>query len=1200
MKLKIREILNKVLFFSKLQETLVKLKITEEVKYLSIPVNTDVFVNDAFNFNTPIIKNIRPIDGIVGTTITITGTHLTGTSSVTVGGVAATSFTVVSSTSVTAVTPAGSAGVKNVVLTTLGGTATSTNAFTYVGVPTISSINPNTGILAGGTSFTITGTNLSNTSSVTVGGAAATSVTVVSATSVTAVTPSGSAGLQTITLTTPGGTATASNAFTYTNISLFPTIISVTPTSGVAAGGTSFTITGTNLNGTTNVTVGGNQATNIVIVSPTSVTAVTPSGSAGSQTITLTTNIETATSANAFTYIGAPTISAISPTFGIAAGGTSFTITGTNLSNTSSVTVGGVAATSVTVVSASSVTAVTPSGTDVKDVALTTPGGTATASSAFTYFGVPTISAISPISGILAGGTSFTITGTNLTGTSSVTVGGVAATSVTVVSSTSVTAVTPSGTAGVKSVVLITPGGTATASSAFTYFDVPTIVSINPNTGILAGGTSFTITGTNLTGTSSVTVGGVAATSVTVVSVTSVTAVTPAGTAGVKTVVLITPGGTATASSVFTYIDTPVPTISSMSPTSGIAAGGTLFTITGTNLTGTSGVTIGDAAATSVTVVSSTSVTGVTPSTTAGVKSVALTTPGGSATSSNIFTYKPNLIFYDGGTGDYPWDSKYSNMSGSGRKNVSALDNIGAKRMPFFGCSDPGWLARETPAFPSGATFYKNKIGWTSFSLPSQSLRGASGYNTSGFDYISKWEVDGIIESLKLQGITTSSNDHIYFNWTEDDRDFPLFDGMTGPSDNIHIRDLGAISGACCAEISGSVFSNDCPDPTKCTETCKIPMPRAIIAESNNMSTAKTEKENYRDLSKMMGKLFSANLATGTDGVTFFGLKHYFPNSKFGIYNWPIWGYYMADGNNTLAATAQQILNVMNIAADAFISMTETIDVIDMLMPSIYSTLNNPTWNAVRSKQTVDFCNIINNKLAASGKSKKLIIPFTSSFYNTISTGGPYNNKIYGNSFDQTYIPPFTILTNNDAKLEQIDPIVNAGADGATNWIGSHYRAIQTSGRDTTSNSTSDPQYEDTTPQSSWQRWPIFSGPGGTPGTGESLPGYGSVNQWSDKSMLRQSVSAHLNYTNGVCMGITGNRWWWKETPGSAQQSFTPAEWKLAGGLSFNHAIPKGWNKTDFIPGATSTAETFRIAEAVYLDSIQRFITVYLNKAANP
>jgi IPT/TIG domain len=385
MKLKIRELLNKVLFFSKPQENIIKLKIIEEAKYLSIPLNTDVFVNDAFNFNTPIIKNIRPIDGIGGTTITITGTHLTGTSSVTIGGIAATSFTIVSATSVTAVTPAGSAGVKNVVLTTLGGTATSTNAFTYVGVPTISAINPNTGILAGGTSFTITGTNLSNTSSVTVGGVAATSVTVVSATSVTAVTPSGSAGLQTITLTTPGGTATASNAFTYTNISLFPTISSISPTSGVAAGGTTLGITGTNLTGTSSVTIGGVTATSLTNVSSVFVTAVTPAGATiGLKNITLTTPVGTATSVNAFTYIGLPTITSITPSFGILTGGTTITITGTNLSGTSSITIGGVAATNITNVSSTSVTAVTPAGTvGAKTISLTTPGGTGT--STFTY-----------------------------------------------------------------------------------------------------------------------------------------------------------------------------------------------------------------------------------------------------------------------------------------------------------------------------------------------------------------------------------------------------------------------------------------------------------------------------------------------------------------------------------------------------------------------------------------------------------------------------------------------------------------------------------------------------------------------------------------------------------------------------------------------------------------------------------------------
>ncbi|MFM7135191.1 MAG: di-heme oxidoredictase family protein, partial [Planctomycetota bacterium] len=53
----------------------------------------------------------------------------------------------------------------------------------------------------------------------------------------------------------------------------------------------------------------------------------------------------------------------------------------------------------------------------------------------------------------------------------------------------------------------------------------PTITGVAPSSGPAAGGTAITITGTNLTGTSSVTVGGAAATSVSVVSATTVTAV---------------------------------------------------------------------------------------------------------------------------------------------------------------------------------------------------------------------------------------------------------------------------------------------------------------------------------------------------------------------------------------------------------------------------------------------------------------------------------------------------------------------------------------------------------------------------------------------------------------------------------------------------------------------------------------------------
>ena len=81
----------------------------------------------------------------------------------------------------------------------------------------------------------------------------------------------------------------------------------------------------------------------------------------------------------------------------------------------------------------------------------------------------------------------------------------------------------------------------------------PTISAVNPNTGTTTGGTAITITGTNLTGASSVQVGSGYATSVVVVNDTTVTAVTPAGTAGAKNVSLTTAGGIATLTGGYTY-----------------------------------------------------------------------------------------------------------------------------------------------------------------------------------------------------------------------------------------------------------------------------------------------------------------------------------------------------------------------------------------------------------------------------------------------------------------------------------------------------------------------------------------------------------------------------------------------------------------------------------------------------------------------
>ena len=84
--------------------------------------------------SSPVISGVAPTSGSTsgGTSVIITGTSLTGATLVTFGGVPATSYTVNSSTQITAVTPAHAAGAVNVVVNTTVGGTTAGNAFTYV------------------------------------------------------------------------------------------------------------------------------------------------------------------------------------------------------------------------------------------------------------------------------------------------------------------------------------------------------------------------------------------------------------------------------------------------------------------------------------------------------------------------------------------------------------------------------------------------------------------------------------------------------------------------------------------------------------------------------------------------------------------------------------------------------------------------------------------------------------------------------------------------------------------------------------------------------------------------------------------------------------------------------------------------------------------------------------------------------------
>ena len=149
----------------------------------------------------PTVTSISPASGTAsgGTAVTITGTGFLSGATVSLGGTTATGVTVVSSTSIKATTVAHAAGAVDVVVTnTDTQSGTLSGGFTYNAVsipaPTVTAISPNNGPSNGGTAVTISGTGFQSGATVTIGGAAASGVTVVSSTSITATTPAHAAG----------------------------------------------------------------------------------------------------------------------------------------------------------------------------------------------------------------------------------------------------------------------------------------------------------------------------------------------------------------------------------------------------------------------------------------------------------------------------------------------------------------------------------------------------------------------------------------------------------------------------------------------------------------------------------------------------------------------------------------------------------------------------------------------------------------------------------------------------------------------------------------------------------------------------------------------------------------------------------------------------------------------------------------------
>jgi alpha-tubulin suppressor-like RCC1 family protein len=132
---------------------------------VTTPAGTSA-INRAVHFTylpAPTVKKLSPSSGPAagGTTVTITGANLAGANAVTFGSEPATSFEVNSSTSITAVSPAQTAGTVNVTVTTPAGTSATSAASHFKLAPAVTAVSPDTGSTAGGVDVTVIGAGFS-------------------------------------------------------------------------------------------------------------------------------------------------------------------------------------------------------------------------------------------------------------------------------------------------------------------------------------------------------------------------------------------------------------------------------------------------------------------------------------------------------------------------------------------------------------------------------------------------------------------------------------------------------------------------------------------------------------------------------------------------------------------------------------------------------------------------------------------------------------------------------------------------------------------------------------------------------------------------------------------------------------------------------------------------------------------------------
>ncbi|MFY0566914.1 IPT/TIG domain-containing protein [Archangium lansingense] len=689
---------------------------------VSNPSGSSVTLGGGFTYEkapAPVLTGVAPGSGPTrgGSALTLSGSNFVAGVRVTLGSVEATDVTVISANTLTATAPARAAGLVDVaVINPDGQSSVLAKGFTYLVQPAISSVTPDWGESNGGQRVTISGSGFRTGLKVRFGGAEAAGVSVLGDTSLSAFTPVHAPGVVDVEVENADGqSATRGGVFTYV-ASSGPSLASVSPNTGMSSGGESFTLRGGNFAPGATVRMGGASATSVTVVDSTTLTGITPANAPGTVDVVVRNpDGQTATLGASFTYSlsPAPVVMGLGPSVGTSNGGTRIFLTGRYFVPGITVHVGGVPATEVYVNDATSLAATTPAhAPGTVDVVVKAPDGQiGTLANGFTYVAAPapSLSGISPGSGLSSGGTRVTLTGSNFAPGATVLIGGASATEVTWGASNSLMATTSARAAGTVDVVVRNPDGQlATLPGAYTYEPVPapTLAAINPGHGPATGGTRVTLTGAHFAPGAQVLLGDVEALAVSVTSATSLSATTPAHAPGkVDVVVRNADGQGATLAGAFTYDVPPPPTVVSVAPGNGLSTGGTRVTVTGTGFGPGASVRFGGAVASGVTVTSDTSLSALLPPHAPGkVDVVVRNTDGQEGTLAGGFTYEaapaPTLVGRSSVRGSSNGGTVVT-LSGSGFAPGASVtfDGVAA---PVVEVASPSSLTATTPAHAAG------------------------------------------------------------------------------------------------------------------------------------------------------------------------------------------------------------------------------------------------------------------------------------------------------------------------------------------------------------------------------------------------------------------------------------------------------------------------------------------------------------------